>query len=141
MSHPAVVQVYPGEEFREKLRQLHGVRLVQGDEDGLGVHRQPEGVYGFTYSPAIKDTPLFSRRGQFTFEVLKIKGGEVLLTGFVTPAHAALVRDGRAGDIELFPVPRDAAAELAALPMSLVGHAREHSSRINGALAVRLHAR
>ncbi len=141
MSTSAFAQAYPGEELREELRRLHGVRLVQGEEDGLGVHRQPEGVYGFTYSPGIKDTPLFSWRGEFTFEVMKIKGGEVLLTGFVKLELAATIRAGQECEVDLYPAPREGATEHVALPMSRVHRVKDHSSRDGGALHMKLDAR
>jgi hypothetical protein len=123
-----------GEEFRENLRRQHGVRLVQGDEDGAGVARLPEGVYGFTYSPGTREMPLFSKPGQYAFEVLKIKGGGVLLTGFVSSGLAASIRGGRPCEVELYPSPREGHAEFVAVPLSAVAHVKEHSTRSKGAV-------
>ncbi|MGH9659966.1 MAG: hypothetical protein ACRD96_15560 [Bryobacteraceae bacterium] len=103
--------------------------------DGTGVHRLPGGVYGFTYSPGLRDTPVFRKTGSRAFEVHKAPSGEVFLVGFL----AAPLADG-ACEVELHPAADPNATALAAVPMSRVDHVYGHSTRETGNLRLRLRA-
>ncbi len=123
----------PSQPTRAALRLAHGVALVSDADDGAGIHRLPNGVYGFTYSPGLPDTPLFHKTGSSAFEVHKLPDGDVILVGFLPeqlPAEAC--------DIELWPAPRDGALVLAPVPMKRVEHVSPHSMRETGALRLRL---
>ncbi|MBI1790098.1 MAG: hypothetical protein HYR60_21405 [Acidobacteria bacterium] len=116
------------EQERERLREEHGVRLVSDSEDGRGLHRLPGGVYGFTYSPGLPDTPLFRKRGPLSFEVHKHSGGEVFLIGYLPPEAEP------ATEIHLAPSSREDATRIVAIPMSRVARIRQHSTRESGTL-------
>jgi hypothetical protein len=74
---------------QEALRQQHQVRLVEGNEEGSGVNILPNGVFGFTYSPALPNAPLFATRRYRAYETHKTSSGEVFVIGFATPEEAA----------------------------------------------------
>ena len=67
----------------ELLRSLHGVTLLDPAFEGSGVDGLPNGVFGFTWSPA-KGTPLFGAKKFQNFEVHKCDDGSVHLIGYVT---------------------------------------------------------
>ena len=73
---------------QEALRVSHQVRLVAAPEEGTGVDALPGGVYGFTYSPALPNAPLFAVRRYRSYETHKLAGGEVFVVGFMTPDDA-----------------------------------------------------
>ncbi len=73
---------------QEALRQTHQVRIVAGDEEGTGVNALPGGVYGFTYSPGLASSPLFSVRRYRSYETHKLPSGEVYIIGFATADDA-----------------------------------------------------
>src|SRR5262245_66690294 len=74
---------------QEALRAQHQLRLVSGAEEGMGVDALPSGVYGFTYSPGLVNSPLFAVRRFRCYETHKLAGGEMFLVGFATPESAA----------------------------------------------------
>src|SRR5258705_5772994 len=63
---------------QEALRVTHGVRIVSAAEEGTGVNSLPGGVYGFTYSPALPNAPLFAERRFRSYETHTVVSGEVL---------------------------------------------------------------
>ena len=67
---------------QQALRETHHVRLVSSTEEGTGVNALPNGVYGFTYSPALPNAPLFAERRFRSYETHKIAGGEIYVIGF-----------------------------------------------------------
>ena len=73
---------------QEALRQTHQVRIVAGDEEGTGVNALPGGVYGFTYSPGLASSPLFSVRRYRSYETHKLPSGEIYIIGFATADDA-----------------------------------------------------
>jgi len=129
-------QEMPGLPEREELRRAHKVRLVTEEEDGTGVDRLPDGVYGFTYSAGTHDAPLFQKSGYHAFEIHKDPGGEVWLIGWVSEGDARMIRESEGGTVHLRPAPQDSATISAALPMSRVARVKEHSAHVTGALEV-----
>jgi hypothetical protein len=67
---------------QEQLRVAHGVRLVIDAEEGTGVNALPTGIYGFTYSPGLPNTPVFAARRYRSYEIHKVTSGEVFVIGF-----------------------------------------------------------
>ncbi len=63
----------PATAAQETLRQTHKVRLVTAAEEGGGVNALPAGVYGFTYSPALVNAPLFTTRRYRSYETHKLR--------------------------------------------------------------------
>lgn len=116
----------------EDLRRQHGVRLVDWKEDGTGVHKLPAGVYGYTYSPGLPQTPLFGKSGAHMFEVHKAADGGILLIGYVTREAASQ------SDLALYPGKRGAATQAIAVPMRRVIHLKQSTYRETGALELRI---
>src|SRR6266566_9236855 len=73
---------------QQTLRTTHDVRVVSAEEEGMGVNALPGGVYGFTYSPALPNAPLFAERRYRSYETHKLAGGEILVIGFADAATA-----------------------------------------------------
>lgn len=125
------------EEARERLRREHGVTLVSQAEDGQGMHRLPPGVYGFTYSPGLKDTPLFQKSGPRAFEVHLLKDNDSVILGFVTPEIDAKLKTLSQTDfIELYPAPHENHNVIVAIRMSRAALRKAHSTRETGALTL-----
>src|SRR5919198_4598927 len=51
--------------------------------------KNPGGVYGFTYSPALPNAPLFAERRFRCYETHKLADGEVFIVGFTDVVSAA----------------------------------------------------
>ena len=127
------------ENERAALRAKHQVRDLTDLEDGTGLHRLPNGVYGFTYVPGLRDTPLFRTSRPHTFEMHKLADGKVLLVGYVSKQLAARIgSDRQPVEVRLFPAPRDEADTLVSLPLTRMIRYREFSTRDGGAFEMRL---
>src|SRR5215510_552192 len=79
----------PATADQEQLRTTHNVRLVSEAEEGMGVNALPGGVYGFTYSPALPNAPLFAERRFRSYETHKVASGEIFVIGFADADAAA----------------------------------------------------
>jgi hypothetical protein len=114
----------------EELRSKNKVRLVNDEENGTGVDRLPGGVYGFTYSPAETNFPLFKDHALRSFEAHKLKDGSAILIGFLTEGESLQMTAGRDKvKVHLFPEPQEEAKVMVTVPMTrVVGHT-EHSQR------------
>ena len=88
-----------GLEARAALRAEHGVRLVEPAEEGLAIEQIPDGVYGFSYSPAIA-APLFATFRYRTYEMHRLANGEAVIIGFVPPTDASHLA-ASAGTVEI----------------------------------------
>ena len=124
----------------EHLRARHEVRALTEAEEGFGVYRLPNGVYGFTYAPVLhRDFPLFQANRYHAFEVHKLTDGAILLVGFVTE-EAARKLQAATGEllIRLYPAPREEAATLVSVTLSRVIRIRENSTRETGGLEMYL---
>ncbi len=130
-----------GEAEREALRARNEVRLVTEQEEGFGVERLPPGVYGFTYSPGVANSPLFRKRVYHSLEVHKLPDSSVALIGFLPEEIAARVEAGEeALDIRLFPEPESEATRAVSIPLARVKKVSEFSMREAGRLALQLYA-
>lgn len=114
---------------QQTLRQTHGVRVVSGAEEGMGVNALPGGVYGFTYSPALPNAPLFAERRFRSYETHKLAGGEIFVIGFADVATAAAL-DSNGGEQTLViqPEPDGAANILVKVPYSRMKHHRQYAA-------------
>ncbi len=121
------------------LRTKHQLRLVSDEEEGTGVDRLLGGVYGFTYSPAADNFPLFKKREINSYETHKLPDGSIILIGYLTKEEAdTLDTTKESAIIHLFPDLKEEATTLVMLPMSrVVGH-REHSQREGKGLEIRV---
>ncbi len=123
----------------ETLRTEHKLRPVTDEESGTGVDRLAKGVYGFTYSPAVENFPLFKERDLRTYEGHKLADGSVHVLGFLTAAEKQTADEASGtGTIHLFAEPKDDATELVRIPMKRVKRSVEHSQRGDKGLEIEL---
>jgi len=80
-----------------QLRAEHAVRLVTDAEEGTGVDALPGGVYGYTYSPGLRNAPLFATRRYRSYEVHKRVDGEAFTSP--TPRSSCACRTRASGGI------------------------------------------
>jgi hypothetical protein len=119
----------PATADQEALRLAHGVRVVNEHEEGSGVNTLPGGVYGFTYSPGLPNTPLFATRRYRSYEVHKVAAGEVYVIGFVTTdAAQALSSSLTDVTIQVQPEPQGDASMLAKIPYSRIRQHRQYAA-------------
>ena len=115
---------------QEKLRVEHRLRPVTPEEEGLGVNALPNGVYGFTYSPAMENSPLYAERRFRCYETHRRPDGTVVLLGFVSAEDAQKMAN-QAGNVEicLQPAPEEGAESFVVLPHTRILHHRLISVR------------
>ena len=114
---------------QEELRRAHQVTLVPPDQEGSGVNSLPGGIYGFTYSPALPNAPLFAARRYRSYETHKVGSGEVFIVGFATAEDAVrLVAPGVDVTIQIQPQPEDGCATLVKIPYSRIRHHRQYAA-------------
>lgn len=121
----------------EEIRSAHELRPVTDEESGSGIDNLPAGVYGFTYSPALENFPLFKERDLRNYEGHKLKDGSVVILGFLTPDDKRTFEETTENaTIHLFAEPKGDANELVNVPMSRVAGHVEYSQR--GAMGLEL---
>jgi hypothetical protein len=125
-----------GVEAREALRRQHGVRLVEPQEEGASVKELPDGVYGFSYSPAIA-APLFGTFRYRSFELHRV-AGEALIIGFVTDADAAALAGQGGATVQLHHDREGDASTLVVVPYARIVRHRQFSVRDTAHLEVTL---
>jgi hypothetical protein len=114
---------------QQSLRTAHGVRLVTAAEEGTGVNALPAGVYGFTYSPALPNAPLFGERRFRTYETHKVANGEIYVIGFANVETAAAVASASEEQtVQIQPEPDDRANVLVKVPYSRIRQHRQHAA-------------
>ena len=105
---------------REQLRSQHNLRELRKEEEGTGISKLPNGVYGFTYAPAT-ETPLFARKSYHSFEVHKTTEGGTHIIAFVTAADADRIRAAEDDiDVTIFPDPYEEATTMVTIPFHRV---------------------
>ena len=124
---------------QEELRATHQVRLIDGSQEGTGVNVLPPGVYGFTYSPALPNAPLFADRRFRSYEIHKLANGDILIVGFVSTDDARLL-EASAGDIEIRvqPEPEAGADVLVMIPYSRILHHRQYAVRTEHGISLQV---
>ncbi|HXD16184.1 MAG TPA: hypothetical protein VN654_04150 [Vicinamibacterales bacterium] len=114
---------------QQALRATHGVRIVSPSEEGTGVNSLPGGVYGFTYSPALPNAPLFAERRFRSYETHKLAGGEVFVIGFADVESAAALESSEGErTLVIQPEPDAAANVLVKIPYSRMRHHRQYAA-------------
>jgi len=114
---------------QETLRTLHQVRVVSAAEEGTGVDALPGGVYGYTYSPGLPNSPLFAARRYRTYEIHKLANGEILLAGFATKEDAAQLTSSREDiTIQVHPEPEQGRDTLVMVPYSRMRQHRQYAA-------------
>ena len=102
---------------QEKLRVEHRLRPVTPEEEGLGVNALPNGVYGFTYSPAMENSPLYAERRFRCYETHRLQDGTVVLLGFVSDEDARkLANQTDVVEICVQPEPEEGVEHFVVLP-------------------------
>lgn len=114
---------------QEALRDTNRVRLVTDAEEGMGANALPAGVYGFTYSPALENSPLFATRRFRTYETHKRHDGSVWLLGFVSDDDAAKLDGPDTVEVCLQPEPEPGVERFVAIAYSRIRHHRLISVR------------
>jgi hypothetical protein len=122
---------------REELRRRHGVRLVQGDEEGEIVKYARGGIFGFTYAPQTLDCGLFIKNPYLSFEMHKLADNSIKLLVAVTPEIKKKIETATdIVEIEIYPDAYNHATELMALGYEHLRHLkppdRDHGNRIKG---------
>ncbi|MEO8661552.1 MAG: hypothetical protein ABI693_23990, partial [Bryobacteraceae bacterium] len=102
---------------RQTIRLQNSVRLVTKQEDGRPLERLPDGIFGFTYSPASDAIPLFVRHAKASFEVHKPASGPYQILGYLAPSQV----EARAQDVKLYPDAFGEATKLVAIASDRIG--------------------
>ena len=119
----------PSTSDQQALRTTHNVRIVSTDEEGMGVNSLPGGVYGFTYSPALPNAPLFAERRFRSYETHKLAGGEIFVIGFAEVETAAALESASGEQtLQIQPEPDGTASVLVKVPYSRIRHHRQYAA-------------
>ena len=111
----------PATVAQEVLRETDQVRVVTTEEEGMGVNALPAGVYGFTYSPALPNAPLFAQRRFRSYETHKLASGEIFIVGFASADVAQQVESAPAEiTVVIQPEPDEQAQTLVTIPYSRI---------------------
>jgi hypothetical protein len=111
------------------LRATHGVRVVTSEEEGSGVNALPAGTYGFTYSPALPNAPLFAVRRYRSYETHKLPSGEVFVIGFATDNDARQLATTAADlTLSIQPEPEQGHTTLVTIPYSRIRRHRQYAA-------------
>jgi hypothetical protein len=105
---------------------MRGLRPLADREEGSGIKRLPNGVYGFASSSGAGEIPLFRK-------------GTVALVGFVS-AEMAVRMDSSPEefDLNLLPEPEAQISSLVSISLSRIGRIQAHSIREGKGLQLRL---
>ena len=125
------------ESLFSEIRKTNNLRALTAKESGSGVDNLPSGVYGFTYSPATDNFPLFSVRNLRSYEGHKRVDGSVTILGFLTKEEKQEFDTiSKEATIHLFAEPKGSADQLVSIPISRVLNYEEHSQRTGSGLAL-----
>lgn len=114
----------------ERIRSDYKLRALTDEESGGGVNRLPRGVFGFTYSPAEDDFPLFNEHDVRSYEAHKLEDGSLILLGFLTAEEkTAFEQASQETTIHLFAELSGKADQLVRVPLSRVLSHVENSAR------------
>jgi hypothetical protein len=117
----------------ESLRESRSLRALTKPEDGTDVFLLPNGVYGFTYSPAQREMPIYAGQPLHSFEVHRLADGSVHMVGYVTPETLSRI-EAKAGTLEavLYPSPFQSSTKLVSLDVAVMQPAKKAISREDG---------
>lgn len=119
----------PSTADQETLRTTHRVRIVTEAEEGTGVNALPGGVYGFTYSPALENAPLFAVRRYRSYETHKLATGDVFVVGFASRADAErLISTNENVTIRIQPEPENGFDALVNIAYRRIRHHRQYAA-------------
>lgn len=113
---------------REALRGRHGVKLVQGQDEGDILKYARGGIYGFTYAPQTLDCGLFAKNPFLSFEMHKLADNSIKLLVAVTPETKQKIETAKEMvEIEFYPNAYRTAHDLIALPYERLRHLKAPS--------------
>jgi hypothetical protein len=114
---------------QEMLRSTHAVRVVTTAEEGTGINALPGGVYGFTYSPALPNAPVWAVRRYRSYETHKLADGEVFVIGFADAETAARLESASGEQaIQIRPEPAPDANVLVKIAYSRISRHRQYAA-------------
>jgi hypothetical protein len=128
------------ESAREALRREHDVQLVTPSQEGFAAETLPDGVYGFTSSPALA-SPLFAVRHYRNFEIHRLANGVSAVIGFVTAAEATQLARAHQNEpvtVLLHPDAEADATAIVSLPYERVVQHRQYSVRNAAAIVLQV---
>jgi hypothetical protein len=123
---------------QEALRAQHQVRLVSDAEEGTGVDALSPGVYGYTYSPALPNAPLFATRRFRSFETHKLCNGDVVIIGFASPGALKALESSQDVEIQLQPEPEPDADVLVTISYARIRFHRQYAVRTDHGVLLRV---
>ena len=113
---------------QEMLRISNKVKLIDEVLEGTGIDALPGGIYGFTFSPALHNSPLFRAKHFRSYEIHKLDDGFVCLIGFVQIVDATRFKDTKETfDILIQPEPEPNSDVLLAIPYSCISQHHQFS--------------
>ena len=119
----------PDRSDQERVRALHGVRLVREDEEGTGVNALPGGVYGYTYSPGLPNAPLFAGRRFRSYETHKLVDGDIYVIAYADAETAKHITDGATDTaVRVYAEPHEAAPVLVQIAYARIRQHRQHAA-------------
>ena len=125
------------ERLFSEIRKTNNLRALTEAESGSGVDNLPSSVYGFTYSPAIDNFPLFNVRNLRSYEGHKLVDDSVTILGFLTKEEKQQFDNiSKETTIHLFAEPTGSADQLVSIPMNMVLNYEEHSQRTGSGLVL-----
>ena len=115
---------------QEALRVAHQVELIGEADEGVGVDAAPSGTYGFTFSPALHNAPMFRTRRFRSYETHKAADGGIWLIGFASAADAVRLADAlETFELRLQPEPEPDADVFVAVPYTRLRKHHQYSVR------------
>ena len=103
--------------------------MVADAEEGVGLDALPEGVYGFTYSPALPNAPLFAARRYRSYETHKVRSGDACIVGFASSDTARQLQSAeREMTVVIQPEPDNEATTLVTIPYARIRQHRQYAA-------------
>lgn len=116
----------------EQLRAERRLRGLTKEEEGTDIYNLPDGLFGFTYAPGLKEVPVFSKRHYGGFEVHRIEG-KIHLVGFVTAAEKEAIESSKqATQVVIFPDRWQQSTELVSVVETRMQPAKKAVTRADG---------
>jgi len=116
-----------------QFRAERKLRALTKPEEGSDVYHLPNGVFGFTYAPGLKEVPIYSVQHYHGFEIHKLENGQVHVVGFVTPEEKAQMDSApQAVKIVIFPERWEASTALVSVADTRLQPAKKSVTREDG---------
>ena len=117
----------------EQLRSERGLRAISKEEEGSDIYRLPNGVFGFSYAPGLKEVPIYSKQHYHGFEIHRLSNGEVHVVGFVTADETTqLTAAKQAVQAAIFPERWSSSTEVVSVAATRLQPAKKAVAREDG---------